>query len=263
MYRTKTAMFVGIIGFVFLALVEVSGHPPQGALKDKLMTITMKDKLLYDVFKRLIDDYDIAIGFEQSNFDDGHEYYVFETNTLYDEGPHFEPDGTPILFVGNRPSVKDHFITMDYRNTRLEVVMDSIVAQMKNYSWRIDNEVINIFPTKGREPKLTKLLDTKISKFFAPKGMEVGFLEALIVLNTPEFKIFVAQNDLYAESWHNATPYLTRPLPEAMSFSDLSFRDLLNRITKSKRGGWILKRGTPKIYESPSGEKKEFIELEI
>ncbi|MEO7508335.1 MAG: hypothetical protein ABIZ95_13910 [Pyrinomonadaceae bacterium] len=263
MFILKRAMFIGIMSVILVAVADASAMPSSSELKNKRITITMRNKLLYDVFKRLIDDYDIAIGFEQSNLDDGKDHYVFETNIRYDEGPHFTPDGRPVLFVGNRPSVNDHFITIDYRNARLEEVMDDIVAQMKNYSWRVDNEVINIYPLKGREPKFARLMGRKIDKFFAPKDMEVGYLEALIVLELPEFKTFILENNLYVESWQNATPYLKRPLPEAMTFSDLTFKDLLNRITKSKRGGWILKRGTPKIYESPTGEKKEFIELEI
>jgi hypothetical protein len=32
-----------------------------------------------------------------------------------------------------------------------------------------------------------------------------------------------------------------RVIDEGMDFSDLTFRDLLNRITKVKRGGWRLR----------------------
>ena len=134
---------------------------------------------------------------------------------------------------------------------------------MKNYSWRVDNDVINIFPRKGREPKFAKLMDMKISHFQAPKDMEVGYLEAIIVLHLPEFKTFVAENGFYTEAWQNASWNLDRRLPEEMSFSGLTFRELLNAITKAKRGGWILKRARTMVYRSPSGEEKEFFELDI
>jgi hypothetical protein len=261
--KTKLAMFMGILGFTLIAMVETPGKPFNDELRDKRITITMKNKPLFDVFRYLINDYDIAIGFEQSNLDDANEYYIFETNIPFEGGEYRTPDGRPIVYAGNRPIVKDHFITIEYQNARLEDVMNDVVAQMKNYTWRVDNEVINIFPQKGREPKFAQLMDMKINKFLAPKDMQVGYLEALIVLELPEFKTFVAENGLYTESWQNATRYLNRPLPESMSFSNLTFRELLNGITRSKRGGWILKRGNPTIYETPLGEKKEFFELEI
>ena len=49
-----------------------------------------------------------------------------------------------------------------------------------------------------------------------------------------------------------------RTLPSDLSFSNLTFRDLLNKTTKVKRGGWILRRG-----KGFGKEYKEYLEINI
>jgi hypothetical protein len=74
----------------------------------------------------------------------------------------------------------------------------------------------------------------------------------------PEFRAFSAQNDLIAEAVKTAPWYDDRPLPVGMKFTDLTFSDLLNAITKSKRGGWILKSHKRKMEQD-----KQVIEILI
>jgi hypothetical protein len=66
---------------------------------------------------------------------------------------------------------------------------------------------------------------------------EVKFL----LYQLPEFKAFLAKNDLRQETITNVG-FTGRKLPSEMSFYDLTLKELLNKIVKSKRGGWIVKR---------------------
>jgi hypothetical protein len=257
MRNTKAAMLIGIVGIYILAVADVSGQSKNIALKDSRISISMKGKPLFDVFMRLIYDYDVPIGFEQSDLDSEHGDYLFETNIPYDERSRSIHDGRPAILSGFRPVVEGHLITIDYHDASLEKVMDDVVAQMKNYAWRIDNEVVNIYPLNGRDPNFTKLLDTKINRFNFPKGAEVGMIQSYIILELPEFRTFLSENNLHAEAEQVGCWYLERPVPDEMSFSNLSFRDLLNAITRSKRGGWILKRA------KPNGDRKNYVELII
>lgn len=261
MNKTNATIIIGILGFILLATADVSSKPLSGELTDKRITISMKHKSLYDIFKRLINDYDIAIGFEQSNLDDVNDYYIFETNIPYDNGTHLTSDGKPLVAIGSRRDVEDHLLTVEYQNAPLTEVMNDIVAQMKNYTWRIDHEVINIYPLKGREPKFAKLMDMKVGKYVIPKENQVGALQPFIAFQLPEFQTFLAENDMYAVNWQWANWSLERPLPDELSLPEGTFRELLNGITKFKRGGWILKRGDPKVYKPLSGENKECIHL--
>jgi len=75
----------------------------------------------------------------------------------------------------------------------------------------------------------------------------------------PEFKSFSSENTIYAN--YSRVLYfgiLERELATEIIFSNLSFRDLLNKITKVKRGGWILKN-----LKKQNSEEKEYIDLDI
>ena len=229
-----------------ILIAGVSGARAQDKkpeLKDKRITIKMKNKMLWDVFMRLMYDYDVAIGFEESTLDSRHDDYEFEVNVPYDEPSEKDANGYPLNGSGGYPNdVKNHLMTVDFKDARLEDVMNDIVRQMKNYDWEINDEVVNIFPIRGRDPRFEKLLDLKISQFSIEKGRAVGIIQGIIIHILPEIKAFLAENNLYAEASRNAPWYIERPLPVGMKFSNLTFKELLNRITKKKRGGWILKR---------------------
>jgi hypothetical protein len=250
-----------ILSFVFVLVAEslsVCGQGKGNELKDKKVTIQMANKPLYTVFGRLIYKYDIAIGFEESTLDKDHDHYHFETNVPTDE---WKPDYLADKeVISGSPKFDKHLITVNYKDGRLEDVINAIVKQMQNYDWEINNDVVNIFPIRGRDPRFEKLLKLRIREFVVRSDAEVGIIQPLIVLGLPEFRSFLADNNLYAESDRTAPAFIERPLPAGMKFSDLTFRELLNEITKSKRGGWILK--TNKL-KKPENKDKEFIDILI
>lgn len=250
MNKKQVIIFVSFVIVLATGLLGIHGQEKKVELKDKRITIQMVKKPLFDVFIRLIYRYDVAIGFEESTLDKDHNDYHFQTQipTPDDQEKYYTDEGI------DYSDVKNHLITVNFKNAKLEDVLNAIVKQMQNYDWEINNGVVNIFPIKGRDPRFEKLLNLRIREFGVPKGSEVGLIQPLIVLNLPEFKAFLAENNLYAESDRDDPWYIERPLPVEMKFSNLTFKELLNEITKSKRGGWILKTDKRKTTENRGKE---------
>jgi hypothetical protein len=212
----------------------------------------------------LIEKYGIPIGFEKSLLDYGHHDYDFDTNlpseihqtTRSADG---KIDVTHIL--ENNYKAVLHPITVNFENAKLEDVFNQIVRQMENYKWEINDNVVNIFPVKGRFEKFEKLLDLKISNFTFEKGKPVRDITNKFA-ELPEFYRFVKENNLAFTDFRNGFSTLVnaqygRPVNAEMNFSNLTFRELLNKITKIKKGGWSLRR----IRVRESG--KELIEIDI
>jgi hypothetical protein len=153
-----------------------------------------------------------------------------------------------------------HLISLNFKDARLEDVLNELVKQMQNYDWTVNDGVVNIFPIKGRDLRFEKLLELKIRTFSVPKGEEFATIQPMIVFNLPEFKAFLAENNLNSESDRRIPKYADLPLPVELRFSNLPFRKLLNEITRLKRGGWILRADKRKKSENNG---KEVIEILI
>lgn len=256
MNNKQAVIFVGVLILVTAAFTGVRAQDKRMAINDKRITIQMAAKPLYTVFTRLINKYDISIGLEESVLDRSHRHYYFETNIATEKlMPVYAGDRE---FLPPTSRFEEHLITVNFKDTRLEDVMNSIVKQMQNYDWEISDEVVNIFPIRGRDPRLKKLLNLKVRDFGVGMGADVGSIQAQLMLFLPEFKAFLAENELEAETSRPGSIFEDRLLPDGMRFSDLTFRELLNAITKSKRGGWML---MIRKYESKPG--KEFVEILI
>jgi hypothetical protein len=226
-------------------------------LRNKRVTIRMKERPLYTVFYRLIEKYDVAIGFEESALDRYHRHYYFETSVNEDhsvvDAPEKEKEMPPPVI-----KFRTHLISVDFTDAKLEDVMNSIVKQLQYYDWEISDDVVNIFPKSGRDARLKKLLDTKVHRFALGRGSEEGEIQAALMLFLPEFKKFLADNQLVADTGRYGTTNLDKPLANDIVFGDLTFRQLLNAITKQKRGGWMLQ-----IKERSDMPGSEFVELLI
>ena len=206
----------------------------------------------------MIYDYDIVIGFEQSLLDRDHDDYFFQTNVPYDESKDPPRFGKPASKSGPGPDIKNNLITVEFRDAPLEVVLNDIVKQMKNYDWEIRDDVVNIFPIRGRDPKLVEALALKVHDFQAAQGIEVFAINGLL-LSIPEFKDYLAKNDIHGQSSFPFPWFRRRPLPQEMRFSNLTLRQLLNEIAKAKGGGWNIRLFT----SIENGQNKEHINLRI
>lgn len=216
------------------------GQVKKERLEDKRVTIQMSQKPLWDVFAKLMWKDNIAIGFEEATLDRDHDDYDFPTNIAFD-GDFVEfPDGSRRLMGSVIPTIKHHLITVNFRNSKLEDVLNDIVKQMKNYAWEIDDDVVNIYPIRGRDQRFEELLGLKIRQCSVEKGNQLGMLRTAVFF-LPEFKEFVTQKRLFADTQIETPAYSERLVRSDMTFSDLTFKELLNRITSLKRGGWIMK----------------------
>lgn len=242
-----------IITFLNLTLIFLAGtfyafgQKNEVDLKDKKITIKFEKQPLGIVFRYLMKNYDIPIGFEWSLLDKDHNDYNFDTNLL----PTAE---TTVTSSDNKPEIglqsyivfkADNYpITVNFDNAKLEDVLNEIVRQMNFYKWEINNDVVNIFPTQGRHEKFAELLDTKISQFTFEKGKTVRDITANIK-ELPEFIKYTENNNLFFRGVRSGPillidPQYGRTIDGEMNFSNLTLRELLNKVTKIKKGGWQL-----------------------
>jgi hypothetical protein len=243
----KKIIFLAL--FICLCFSSAIGQETPTDLKDKKITIKGKDKPLWAVFYRLMAAYDVPIGMEASTLDKGTSDFMFNPNLPYIGQEFSTRDGYY--------AVKNNLLTLEFENARLETVLDEIVRQMKNYKWEINDGVVNIVPTKGRDARYEKLLELRIGNFSFQKDFNVAQIRN-DVLDLPEVQKFLSDNKIFSTKLRPYTGNVSRSLPIEMKFSDLTFRELLNKITKIKRGGWLLRDNY--LYGS---DEKEYIEIDI
>ncbi|HKQ51447.1 MAG TPA: hypothetical protein VJT74_03705 [Pyrinomonadaceae bacterium] len=217
--------------------------------QEKKITIKMESRPIGVVFKYLMEKYDIPIGFEESTLDRASPDFEFYANLP--TGPKIkikDADGKVkvIPFYGRRVfRALIRPITIDVKNESLAEVFDKIVWQMENYKWELNDGVVNIFPIKGRDERFAKLLGLKVQRFTFDKGETVRDITKYLKL-VPELITFLAENKLNFRGFRGETKRTPRAeygraINVEMDFSNLTFRDLLNKITRIKRGGWALK----------------------
>ncbi len=240
-------MIFRVIIFLYLFIFALASQDvmcqsaSDAELKDLRVSIIVENKSLWEVFERIIYDYDVVIGLEESSSDRDHNDYFFQTNVPYDE-PKSNPDGTQFVTgTGVRTVVKDHLFTLKFSDAPLSEVMDVIVKQMKFYKWEFNNGVINIYPTEGRSRNIEKLMHMHVAEFQMPQGEPVDVAMARVTFLLPEFKAFAKSNQIDSTNSRMFPWYSKRPLPERMEFKNLTYRELLNAIARTKRGGWIVR----------------------
>jgi len=241
---TRVLLFY-IALFIFVGAQSIPGQEVQG-LKDRRVSLDFEQKPLGVVLEYLIVKYDIPVGLEQSTLDNGHGDYDFGTNlpmAASITGQNIE--GAKVRIMSQKSYERfSHLLTIRAENEPLTEVLDTIVKQMKNYSWRIEDDVVNIFPSKGQDERLRRMLDMTVKSFIF-NGGTVGDITTKIK-TLDELKDFLEQNNLVFTGVRNGSEMLLkarydRQIDSKMKFSDIKFRNLLNQITKVKRGGWIVK----------------------
>ena len=245
----KTTIVMLFCMIIYLAgTLSVFGQEKEIDLKDKRISIKMEKQPLGVVFRYLMQNYDIPIGFEESILDRDHSEYDFIVNLPAVAKHKMEnSDGSVKITTAAERVFKAglHPITVNAENETLEEVFNQIVKQMENYKWEINDGVVNIFPIKGRDERFEKLLGLNIKKFTFEKGKTIEDITTNIML-LREFLIYRKENQLVFTGARSGANFVLKAqygktIDEGMDFSNLTFRELLNKITKIKRGGWILK----------------------
>jgi hypothetical protein len=242
----------------------VIGQEKELSLKEKRITIKMENQPLGLVFRYLMENYNIPIGFEKSLLDQDHSEYFFDTNFPSAGEATFKDSNGIAEFtfrVESKFTADLHPITVNLDNGKLEDVFDKIVGQMQHYKWEINDDVVNIFPVRGRVKKFEKMMGLKISDFKLEKGKTVNDI-TIGIKKLPEFSKFVKENNLFFRGYRPGGPIRVnaqygRTINAEMNFSNLTFRELLNGITKVKKGGWMLRWG--RIKDSGA----ELIDIDI
>ena len=234
----------------------------QAPLKEKKITIRMEAQPFGEVLRYLMANYDIPIGFEESALDRLQPDFEFEPNLpATAEHKTKQGDVKVTTTVRRRFEAGRHAITLYIDDGSVEQVFDEIVRQMEYYKWEINDDVVNIFPVKGRDPRFERLLGTRVQRFTFEKGQTVEDITKNIKA-LPEFVSFMRENRLHFSGVREGVKFIIRarygrPVNEGVDFSDLTVRDLLNRSTKVKRGAWRLRW----LWITGTGE--EYIDIDI
>lgn len=246
-------VFIVFLNCTILFLVGtfcVSGQKNMSDLENKRVTIKMKDKPLRAVLGYLIVNYDVAVGFEESTLDSVHNDYDFIINQPF-------ADPSRKRYISGFTPIKQHWFTIDAENERLEDILNIIVGQMQNYKWEITDDVVNIFPSQGRDKRYEELLNLKIGDFTLKKPAPILMIRTKL-FTLPEVISFLKEIKINSSFNRSDFNFNNRKLGVELNFSNLTFRELLNKITKIKRGGWIIKKD-----DVHGSEEKEYIDIQI
>lgn len=247
----KLKRFLSISVFIFIGAIQIFGQ--QSPLREKRITIQRENESLGTIFRDLIEKYDVPIGFEESSLDAKHSDYLFEVNLPVTGNEGFKSYSctradTGMVCPQRNFKAKDIKFTLNVENESLETVLNLIVSKMNNYKWEIIDEVVNIIPIAGRDPILEEFLNVKIKNFSVVQssagngdGKRTISEIRLSILNTPELFDFRRGHNLVVSSTRYMSPNLTWSIPQEMNFSNLTLIELLNKITKIKRGGWAIR----------------------
>lgn len=253
---------------VLICVGWVSGQTVEAqSLRDKRVSIHMKAKTFNVIAARLMFKYDVPIGFEQSTLDNDLVPNVYDIETKLPINPKYMGDVEIPSFSREVPA--EYLLTVDLENARLEDVMDSLVSQMRNYQWTINDGVVNIFPKEGRDPRLADLLERKVDEFLYGKGQPIDSIQPKIVFYLPMFQIFLDEYNIGTDNGSTALECESRGdhnvcagdrgVNDAIMLKYVTFRELLNRITRIKRGGWALRIERSRRYD----QEHEFLSLRM
>jgi hypothetical protein len=261
----KEILFAACCVLITHLLVSVAICQQDKELSGKAISINMSKQPLGTVFRYLMENYDISIGFEESQLDRGLPDFQFQSN-LPSSSQQQSTTANGAMRITT--SVEKAFradtypITIIAKDQPLSEILDEVVRQMGNYRWETHSGVINIIPTKNRDERFAQLLNLKIANFELPANSTSEDIVSKIQ-STREFWSFMRQNHLIFTGIRNGPEVLInnqyrKPISQSFKFANVTIRDLLNGITKIKGGGWRL---TWLRHSKTSNE--EFIDIDI
>ena len=134
--------------------------------------------------------------------------------------------------------------------------LNSIVKQNPLYSWKIQDDVVNVFPVEGsRDPVLLQVLETKLEKFSIPRGT-TRFTVRQTLSTMPAITTLLNQYNVVPEIQSFMSRDF-RPLGRGyeLEASNISVCALLNKIVReSQTKYWIAVR---------NGDKKQYFVLNL
>jgi hypothetical protein len=113
---------------IFLAVFSCA-QDPGTALKDRKVTVQFDKQPLGMIFQKLMEEYDLSIGFEQSVLDREHRDYSFSPNLPAIGRIPKTAEGSVSVEFERLFEAGDHPITVNVVNGTLSQVLDQIVDQ--------------------------------------------------------------------------------------------------------------------------------------
>ena len=142
-------------------------------------------------------------------------------------------------------------IRLQIKHGTLADALNSIVKQNSLYTWKIQDQVVNVLPlAASRDPLLRNVLETKLEKFSIHRGMtRFSLRQTLITL--PAINMILTQYNVVAEN----QSFMSRdfdPLGRGygLEAANVSVYALLNQVVReSQTKYWIVQRyGDRKQY---------------
>ena len=147
-------------------------------------------------------------------------------------------------------------IRLQIRHGTLADALNSIVKQNPLYTWKIQDEVVNVFPVDTkRDPLLRDVLETKLERFSIPLGMTRFDLRQTLG-KLPAIHTLLTQHKVVPEN----QSFMSRdfvPLGRRYSLdvSNVSVAALLNQVVReSQTKYWVVSR---------YGDRKQYFVLNL
>ncbi len=193
--RCSTAKRIVIATIISLSTINIiNGHSKQSAavenqiLQRVLPNGQIRERGVSNLFSKLALRFDIPIGIEVAANDDLTTWYEVE-----------------------------------FKGERLADFLLRFASEHRQYSWEIQDGVINIFPTTDHDPVIAKLVQAKIHDFSIAANTD-SFVFANNLMETPEVSAIMASNHLK---------------PAGLNFSGLYFPQLGRNFTRRFENGTV------------------------
>jgi hypothetical protein len=151
--------------------------------------------------------------------------------------------------------LKDRNIVVQMESGTVRDLLNAIMIQHPLYTWEVEDEVINVFPSVNREPILKALLETRLKTFSVAPGTDrFTFRES--VTEDPEVRGTLAAFGVEADN----EVFLSRDISTlghsfSLSISGATVRTILNLVIReSETKFWIVNR---------AGEGKQYLLLNL
>jgi hypothetical protein len=148
----------------------------------------------------------------------------------------------PIGIEYSRDDRNEPKLNLERDHATLKEVLDSIVKQEPLYRWEIADGVINLVPTKDRDPFIEALLNTRVAHF-APGKWSTIFQVRDAIGDIPEVKRLLESNQKtifkYGDYAYSPSIYTKKNVD--LSISDTNVRGVLNRMIRdSEHKEWSI-----------------------
>lgn len=141
--------------------------------------------------------------------------------------------GIPIGLEVARNSDEIAAYRIDFKKGTLSDLLNQFVAEHKQYSWKIENGVLSVFPTDDyRDPIVKELLTTNVRSFSVKEKTSTwGFGQELIA--TPEIKRILKLRGVTCNTGYLGGFYLQQLGQQfTLNVSNVTLKSLLDQVVK-------------------------------